>query len=138
MSNIATVSADLELRMVVPGEPSLPVVASLHYTAEDPWAVSVTFAGEDMPAPITWLFARALLTEGVSGLVGDGDVRVWPSGRAEGRVVSIAMTSPSGAAVFETDRNSLVEFLQQTYLAVPTGCEGERVDLDAELALLLS
>jgi len=52
-------------------------------------------------------------------------------------VVNLAVASPSGSALFELDRNDLVEFLQQTYLAVPTGLEGDAVDLDAELALLL-
>ena len=53
-------------------------------------------------------------------------------------VVNLAMASPSGAALFEIDRDDLVEFLQKTYLAVPTGSESEVVDLDAELALLLA
>jgi hypothetical protein len=47
------------------------------------------------------------------------------------------MASPSGSALFEIDRDALVEFLQQTYLAVPTGSEEDMIDLDAELALLL-
>mgnify|MGYP001788761763 CR=1 FL=1 len=48
------------------------------------------------------------------------------------------MTSPSGSALFEIDRYALVEYLQQTYLAVPTGSEQDVVDLDAELALLFA
>jgi hypothetical protein len=47
------------------------------------------------------------------------------------------MASPSGSALFEIDRDALVEFLQQTYVAVPTGHESDSVDLDAELASLL-
>jgi hypothetical protein len=48
------------------------------------------------------------------------------------------MASPSGAALFEIERDDVVAFLQQTYLAVPTGTEEDVVDLDAELALLLA
>ena len=84
------------------------------------------------------MFARELLTRGVRETVGEGDVRVWPSVTDGERVVNLAMASPSGSALFEIDRDALVEFLQQTYLAVPTGSEEDVVDLDAELALLLS
>ncbi|MCU1693623.1 MAG: sporulation and cell division protein SsgA [Frankiales bacterium] len=143
MTRIATVQTELELRLVVPGGPSLPVLAGLRYESADPWAVRVAFqtgakdedGGE---GTVEWMFARQLLTDGVAKTVGEGDVRVWPSASGGARVVNLAMASPSGSALFEIDRDALVEFLQQTYLAVPTGSEEEVVDLDAELALLLS
>lgn len=138
--SIATVRAELELRLVVPGGPSLPVLADLRYVAVDPWAVSVAFrvgTARDDDGVVEWVFARQLLTEGIAGTVGEGDVRVWPSSTHGDHVVNLAMASPSGSALFEIDRDALVEFLQQTYLAVPTGAEGTVVDLDAELVLLL-
>lgn len=140
MTSTATVRAELELRLVVPGGPSLPVLADLHYAADDPWAVRVAFqvgTAQAGAGVVEWLFARQLLTDGVAGPVGDGDVRVWPSVVAGDRVVDLAMASPSGSALFEIDRDALVAFLQQTFLAVPTGTEQHVVDLDAELALLL-
>ncbi len=138
MNPIASVSTELELRLVVPGGPSLPVVAGLTYSANDPWAVRVTFqTGGDAEGTVEWMFARQLLTDGIRESVGEGDVRLWPSVSDGARVVNLAMTSPSGSALFEIDRNALVEFLQKTYLAVPTGSEEDVVDLDAELALLL-
>ena len=143
MSRIATVHTELELRLVVPGGPSLPVVAGLRYESADPWAVRVAFQtgskGEDGAGDgtVEWMFARQLLTDGVAKTVGEGDVRVWPSSSGGVRVVNLAMASPSGSALFEIDRDALVEFLQQTYLAVPTGTEEDVVDLDAELLLLL-
>ena len=101
--------------------------------------MTVTFqTGGEGDGIVEWMFARQLLTEGVAGPVGEGDVRVWPEVHGRERVVNLAMASPSGAALFEIDRDDLVEFLQQTYLAVPTGSEGAVVDLDAELALLLA
>ena len=139
MSDIASVTAELELRLVVPGGPSLPVLAGLRYGADDPWAVRVTFqTGGEGDGIVEWMFARQLLTDGVAGAVGEGDVRVWPEMHGSERVVNLAMASPSGSALFEIDRDDLVEFLQQTYLAVPTGSEGEMVDLDTELAALLA
>lgn len=138
MNPIASVSTELELRLVVPGGPSLPVIAGMRYQADDPWAVRVTFqTGGDEDGTVEWMFARELLTNGVRETVGEGDVRVWPSIADGERVVNLAMASPSGSALFEIDRDALVEFLQQTYLAVPTGSEEDVVDLDAELALLL-
>lgn len=140
MASTATVCAELELRLVVPGGPSLPVVAEMSYAATDPWAVRVSFqvgSGQDGDGTVDWLFARQLLTEGISGTVGDGDVKVWPSVSGRERVINLAMASPSGAALFEIDRDALVEYLQQTQFAVPTGTEQDVVDLDAELALLI-
>ena len=139
MSRIASVHAQLELRLVVPGGPDLPVLAGLRYTAADPWAVHVAFrtaarSGDGDDGSVEWVFARQLLTDGVRAPVGEGDVRVWPSGHD--RVV-LAMHSPSGSARFEIDRDALVEFLQRTCLAVPTGTECDVVDLGAELDLLL-
>ena len=139
MTHIATVSTELELGLVVPGGPSLPVVAFLRYSADDPWAVRVAFlTGGDGDGFVEWVFARQLLTEGVAEAVGEGDVRVWPAVRDRDRVIHLAMASPSGAALFEMERDDVVTFLQQTYLAVPTGSEEDVVDLDAELARLLA
>ena len=139
MTHIATVTAEIELHLVVPGGPSLPVVADLRFDTNDPWAVRVAFqTGGEGDGIVEWMFARQLLTDGVTQACGEGDVRVWPALHGIECVVNLAMTSPSGSALFEIDRDSLVEFLQQTYLAIPTGTEGDAVDLDNELALLLS
>ncbi|MCW2599221.1 MAG: sporulation and cell division protein SsgA [Frankiales bacterium] len=138
MTYIATVTADLELRLVVPGGPSLPVLAGLRYDSDDPWAVRVAFqTGGEGDGIVEWMFARQLLTDGVAKACGEGDIRVWPSMQGSDHFVNLAMASPSGAALFEIDRDALVEFLQQTYLAVPTGHESDAVDFDAELAELL-
>jgi len=139
MNPIASVTAEIELRLVVPGGPSLPVIANLRYDVIDPWAVRVAFqTGGEGDGIVEWMFARQLLTDGVAAAVGEGDVRVWPSLHGGERVVNLAMASPSGSALFEIDRDALVEFLQQTYLAVPTGAEEEVVDIDAEIAILLA
>lgn len=139
MPHIATVTAELELRLVVPGGPPLPVLAGLRYESDDPWAVRVAFhTGGEGEGIVEWMFARQLLTDGVAHACGEGDVRVWPDLHDAVRVVNLAMASPSGSALFEIDRDALVEFLQQTYVAVPTGHEATVIDLDAELALLLS
>jgi hypothetical protein len=136
--NVTVVTAELDLRLVVAGGPSLPVAAHGSYSADDPWALTVAFhTGSGDRAHVSWMFARQLLTEGIAYPVGDGDVRIWP-GMTDGHsVVTIAMSSPSGSAQFEIDRDAVALFLQETYLAVPAGSEEEVVDLDAEIAQLL-
>jgi len=136
MQHHATITAELALRLVVPGSPALPVLASLRYDAADPYAVHVGFrtGAEEV---VEWTFARQLLTDGVTHEVGEGDVQVWPAHSDGGALVCLALSSPSGRALFEVPLTELVEFLSATYLAVPTGCESDYVDLEAELALLL-
>lgn len=130
------VTAEIELRLVVPGSPALPVMADLTYDHGDPYAMRVAFhtGGPDV---VEWTFARSLLTDGVTHPVGEGDVQVWPSHSAGRPVVCISLSSPSGRALFEAPLTALVEFLTKTYAVVPTGSESDYVDVDAELALLL-
>lgn len=131
------VSTELGLRLVVPDGASLPVTADLAYDTSDPYAVTVTFH-TGAAEPVRWTFARQLLTEGVERSVGQGDVRVWPSHTDALPVVCIALSSPSGRALFEAPLSGVVEFLSRSYLAVPTGSESDYVDLDAELGTLLA
>ncbi|HWH30435.1 MAG TPA: SsgA family sporulation/cell division regulator [Mycobacteriales bacterium] len=134
------VTADLQLRLVVPGSSALPVRASMRYDVTDPYAVTVAFytgAADASGDVVEWTFARQLLTDGVSAPVGEGDVQVWPSSSSGAPVVCLALSSPSGKALFEVPLPELVDFLGSTYAAVPTGGESAHVDVDAELALLL-
>ena len=132
----STVTAELGLRLVLPDSPSLPVLATLRYLAADPYAISVTFhTGADGGA-VEWSFARQLLTDGATHPVGEGDVRVWPSHRDDRALICLSLSSPSGSALFETSLSEVVEFLTRSYASVPSGCESEFVDVDAELALL--
>jgi hypothetical protein len=130
------VTSQLELRLIVPGSPSLPVTAEMTYDHADPYAVRVAFhtGGSDV---VEWTFARSLLTDGVTHPVGEGDVQVWPSHSSGRPVVCISQSSPSGRALFEAPLADLVEFLTRTYAVVPTGSESDYVDVEAELALLL-
>ncbi len=134
-----SVTTQLQLRLVVQGASSMPVRAGLRYDASDPYAVSVSFhTGQGASAEVVdWTFARQLLTDGVSGPSGEGDVQAWPSAGDGGAVVCLALSSPSGKALFEVPLPALAEFLSHTYAAVPTGAESDHVDVDAELALLL-
>ena len=141
MAEQVCVSTQLDLRLVVSAEASLPVRAVLTYDRTDPYAVTVAFdtaSGERASGDLVrWTFARTLLEQGVAGRVGDGDVKVWPAVVSGARVVCLSLTSPSGDALFELPLPELVDFLTQSFAVVPSGCESDHLDTDLELALLL-
>lgn len=63
------VERELELKLVLSPERSIPVPARLSYRTDDPYAVHITFhIGSDHP--VSWTFARELLVEGCSGRAG--------------------------------------------------------------------
>ena len=132
----ATVSTELRLHLVIPGANTMPVRAGLRYDIDDPYAVQVRFhtASSEDADSVEWTFARQLLTDGVAGPTGEGDVRVWPSA---GLGVSLSLSSPSGRALFQVPLRELVDFLTMSYEVVPTGAESNHIHVDDELALLL-
>lgn len=136
-SGPVTVSAVLQVSLVVPDAASAPVEATLSYRVDDPYAVRVAFRTRQAAEAVEWTFARQLLTDGVTAPAGAGDVRTWPSHAHGEPVVCLSLTSPSGTALFELPVTGLVEFLTRTYAQVPTGGESQHVDVDRELADLL-
>jgi hypothetical protein len=136
MNSSVTVSAELGLNLVVPDHGAVPLVASLYYSAEDPYAIRMAFhVGAD--EPVEWIFARDLLAVGLEGPAGEGDVQVWPGEAEDGEVLNIALSSPFGEAQFEAPRDSTAAFLTRTYEVVAPGHESEYVDVDGELDELL-
>ncbi|GAA3914546.1 SsgA family sporulation/cell division regulator [Streptomyces gulbargensis] len=132
-----TVERELELRLVLSPERSVPVPALLAYRTDDPYAVHVTFhIGSEHP--VNWTFARELLVEGVFRACGHGDVRIWPT-KVEGRgVVLMALSSPDGDALLEAPSAQISAWLERTLRAVPPGTESERLGIDEGLAELLT
>jgi Streptomyces sporulation and cell division protein, SsgA len=132
-----TVSTELSLSLVVPGDEPLPVEASATYAMSDPYAVRLDIStGPD--SAVTWHFSRELLTAGVADFCGEGDVRIEPVESGAGRMVRITLSSPDGIASLEAPLAQVTEFLTETYVLVPTGCESDFVDLDREISMLLS
>src|SRR6516225_652640 len=124
MNSSRTVSAELGLRLVVPQQTIVPLVASLYYSTEDPYAIRIAFhVGLD--EPVEWIFARDLLATGMNGREGVGDVQVWPADESAdgtpGQVLNIELASPFGQAHFEAPARDISDFLQRTYRAVPEG-----------------
>jgi hypothetical protein len=142
-SSSTTVSAELGLRLVVPQQTIVPLVASLYYSRNDPYAVRMAFhVGTD--EPVEWIFARDLLSAGIESRQGEGDVQVWPSepadsaeGGSDDVVLNIELSSPFGQAHFEAPAEAMAAFLKRTYSIVPGGKESGFVDIESELNDLL-
>jgi hypothetical protein len=150
-SSSTTISAELGLRLVVPQQTIVPLVASMFYSGGDPYAVRMAFhVGTD--EPVEWIFARDLLAAGIESRQGEGDVHVWPSAglradsssldRSESRetgekVLNIELSSPFGQAHFEAPAQAMSAFLRRTYQIVPAGQESRYIDIEAELNDLL-
>ncbi len=145
MNISATVSAELGLRLVAAEQTVVPLVASLHYSASDPYAIRMAFhVGPE--EPVEWIFARELLADGMATLEGDGDVQIWPSSPAMGpdgeirgplSVLNLKLSSPFGEAHFEAPADAISNFLDRTYSIVRMGRERDVIDIDAELNGLL-
>ncbi|MEU4276948.1 SsgA family sporulation/cell division regulator [Streptomyces tanashiensis] len=132
-----TVERELELKLVLSPERSIPVPARLSYRTDDPYAVHITFhVGTDHP--VNWTFARELLVEGVFRACGHGDVRIWPT-KVDGRsVILMALSSPDGDALLEAPSAQVSAWLERTLRAVAPGTESERLGIDDGLAELLA
>jgi hypothetical protein len=151
-SSSTTISAELGLKLVVPQQTIVPLVASLYYTGRDPYAVRMAFhVGTD--EPVEWIFARDLLAAGIKSRQGEGDVQVWPSaqscaetegldpigpgGAEDGAVLNIELSSPFGRAHFEAPTRAMSAFLDRTYQIVPADQESDFIDIETELNDLL-
>jgi hypothetical protein len=142
------VSAELSLGLVGPEHTIVPLMASLHYTCQDPYAVKMAFhVGTD--EPVEWTLARDLLAAALHSREGVGDVQAWPSAApadpvpedgtvAGSGILNISMTSPFGHAQFEAPAAAVATFLHRTFRIVPVGQESRFIDFDAELVALLS
>ncbi|MEU1160788.1 SsgA family sporulation/cell division regulator [Streptomyces sp. NPDC005921] len=131
------VERELELRLILSPERSIPVPARLSYRSADPYAVHVSFH-VNSESPVHWTFARDLLVEGVFRPSGQGDVRVWPT-KSEGRsVVLMALSSPDGDALLEAPIPQVSAWLERTLRVVPPGTEGGQLGIDDALDQLLA
>ncbi len=150
-SSSTTISAELGLRLVVPQQTIVPLVASLYYSGRDPYAVRMAFhVGTD--EPVEWIFARELLAAGIEARHGEGDVHVWPSAQScaetdgldvigaadtEGAVLNIELSSPSARRTSRQPAGAMSAFPHRTYQIAPPGRESDYIDIEAELNDLL-
>ncbi|MFF5856928.1 SsgA family sporulation/cell division regulator [Streptomyces sp. NPDC012751] len=134
MSTVIEQPVEARLVAAAPRMPSIP--ATLRYDRRDPFAVRMAF-----PAPATlegvdvcWTFSRELLTAGLQGPEGQGDVRVRPYGYD--RTV-LEFHAPEGTAVVHVRSGEIRRFLEAANELVPVGLEHLQLGLDDGLAELM-
>ncbi len=133
MRRSTDITVDLTLRLVG-HETDLDLPARLQYRPTDPYAVRLIFGLGACEETVEWVFARELLTAGMNGATGEGDVRIAPAGERE---VRIELSSPSGSATLAMPRGLASRFLLASYELVWPGSESEHVDLDHAVESLL-
>ncbi|MFE0461106.1 SsgA family sporulation/cell division regulator [Kitasatospora sp. NPDC058965] len=139
----SVVELELELKLVLSPERSVPVPARFSYSSRDPFAVHITFH-LDTETPVTWVFSRELLVEGTFRPSGQGDVRIWPAvPRPEDTgpvlrrsVLLLALTSPGGDALLEAPLLPVVKWLERTHRLVPPAGAPDASERDGQLARL--
>ncbi|WP_070197131.1 SsgA family sporulation/cell division regulator [Streptomyces oceani] len=124
----------LELRLVLSEECKVPLDAQFTYASHEPYAVRLVFHLETQE-PVHWVFARDLLTEGMTRMTGHADVRVWPS--PDESTLCLLLESQQGRALLEAPAANLGHWLALTHEVVPTGQEGRFLDVDSVLEQLL-
>lgn len=136
-AEVREINEELRIRLILSPERSVPVPARLSYLVDDPFAVHITFhLGQD--SPVTWVFARELLVEGVFRACGHGDVRIWPTRTGGRNVICLALSSPAGDALLEAPAGTVAAWLERTLRLVPPGREEAGLDVDGALAALLA
>ncbi|WP_330175326.1 SsgA family sporulation/cell division regulator [Streptomyces sp. NBC_01498] len=128
----AVVEQPAKVRVITDAPDHACLSVTLRYDSADPLAVRVVFPAEVSrdSGEVVWTFARELLEAGLRTPSGDGDVRVWPCGRAQ---TMLEFHSPEGVALTQFDTAPLRRFLRMTYETVPVG--EERYPLRAKRGL---
>ncbi|MEU2355750.1 SsgA family sporulation/cell division regulator [Streptomyces misionensis] len=132
-----SVTDEVVVHVVVADEPPVSLPAELRYDRSDPYAVCLSI-GTTSTGTVDWVFARSLLSQGLSRPAGVGDILVTPRHGGPRHAVRIVVRSPAGAAVLYIAVSAVTAFLERTRTVVPPGAEGLFLDLDRVLAELLA
>lgn len=118
----AVVEQPAKVRLITDAPHHGCLSVTLRYDSADPLAVRVAFPAEVSrdDGEVVWTFARSLLESGLRTPSGNGDVRVWPCGRAQ---TMLEFHSPEGVALTQCDTAVLRRFLRLTHETVPAGEE---------------
>jgi hypothetical protein len=128
---------ELSARLLQQGSRSVAARIHLQYRSTDPYAVEMTIRLRHQ-RPITWLFGRDLLDEGLRQEAGEGDVRVTPCPRAPTALLHVALRDDIDAVDLEMRFPPIAEFLRLTYLQVPQGSESVFVLIADDVSALIS
>ncbi|MGF1432452.1 SsgA family sporulation/cell division regulator [Kitasatospora sp. LaBMicrA B282] len=127
----------LTLRIALGRDKVGTVPTRFRYEPERPYEVLVTFH-LGRPDEVDWVFSRELLRDGLRGLSGQGDVRLWPAHcPCHGATLHLALESPYGSALLEASAPRVREWLDRTYAEVPEGSEPDCGPTDEQLSAFL-
>ncbi|GAB2746746.1 SsgA family sporulation/cell division regulator [Kitasatospora kifunensis] len=127
----------LTLRIALGRDKVGTVPTRLRYEPTRPYEVLVTFH-LGRPDEVDWVFSRELLRDGLTGLTGQGDVRLWPAHcPCHGATLHLALESPYGSALLEASAPRVRDWLEQTYAEVPEGAEPDCAPTDEQLTAFL-
>ncbi|MFI9331288.1 SsgA family sporulation/cell division regulator [Kitasatospora sp. NPDC052868] len=121
------VTAQVRVELITAEGDGVAVQSSWVYDTRDPIAVRIDFQ-LTVGACQRWLFARALLAEGLTAPAGEGDVVFAPE--TDGVHVLMLLCGVDGAAVLRARTADLRRFLHGTYACLPQGAErcGDALD----------
>lgn len=124
-----TIEQAARARVITSAEAEPTIHVTLRYDSGDPFAIRITFPAEVSldGRPVPWVFARDLLEMGLRAPTGDGDVHVWPCGRAQ---TVLEFRTPDGVALVQMDTAPLRRFLLRSYAVTARGDEEAALDLD--------
>jgi Streptomyces sporulation and cell division protein, SsgA len=130
------IAIELSARLLQQGSSSVAARIHLQYKSNDPYAIEMTIRLRDQ-TPITWMFGRDLLDDGLRQESGVGDVRIAPCPQGPTALLHITLRDDIGAVDLEMLRAPIAEFLQLSYLRVPRGTEGLFVLIEDDVSALV-
>ncbi|MFS4092109.1 SsgA family sporulation/cell division regulator [Streptomyces sp. AF1A] len=116
---------------------------AFHYATGDPYSVRMVL-DTGLTPPVTWIFARDLLSEGLMRPAGLGDVQTWPVPLRPDRLeagdgaVHIRISSPEASTVVSAPAAPVQAFLDRTFEQVPAGSERHLLRVDESLTCLMT
>jgi hypothetical protein len=126
MSTIIT--ERLTAYLIIGREAGLDFTVTASYDQRDPYAVRLSFPVNTQDGyPLTWIFGRQLLDEGLAAPAGEGDVHVWPCGPD---LVMLELRSEDGFAQIALAARQLRAFLFLSYAEIPPGYESGYIEID--------
>jgi len=114
--------------LIIGREAGLDFTINASYDQRDPYAVRLGFPVNTREGyPLTWIFGRQLLDDGMAGPAGEGDVHVWPCGPD---LIMLELRSEAGTAQIALAARQVRAFLFLSYAEVPPGYESGYVEID--------
>lgn len=134
---LATVTCQVEARLLLSDSADIGLPTRLHYDATDPYAVTATFRLHD-GQEVEWVLGRELLGGGLHRPSGEGDVLVRPSTRGGVPEVELVLSVPPTDARLMLPAETVAAFMRASHQVVPPGAETHHLDVGAAILHILS